>query len=83
MVFDAHVGGVNAVSWAPAAVTGGLLSAKPMELPGAPVGGRRFVSGGSDCLVKIWDWKYVPLVYFFSLFFFLDFLGRRSGTGKF
>lgn len=20
---------------------------------------RRFVTGGSDCLVKIWDWKYV------------------------
>ena len=54
VVFDAHGMGVNAVSWAPAMVPGSLVSSKP-EL-GAQ---RRFASGGSDCLVKIWDWRYV------------------------
>ena len=45
---------MNAVSWAPATVPGSLVSSKP-------VGGgvRRFVTGGSDNAVKIWDYKYV------------------------
>ncbi|KAL8859469.1 MAG: hypothetical protein Q9178_004147 [Gyalolechia marmorata] len=50
--FPAHGMGVNAVSWAPAMVPGSLVSSKP-EL-GAQ---RRFATGGSDCLVKIWDWN--------------------------
>ena len=53
VIFPAHGQGVNAVSWAPSMVPGSLVSSKP-EL-GAQ---RRFATGGSDCLVKIWDWKY-------------------------
>ncbi|KAI4164727.1 MAG: hypothetical protein LQ342_001702 [Letrouitia transgressa] len=51
-VFPAHGQGVNAVSWAPAVAPGSLVSSKP-ELGAV----RRFVTGGSDCLVKIWDWN--------------------------
>lgn len=54
VIFDAHGPGVNAVSWAPAMVPGSLVSSKP-ELSAQ----RRFATGGSDCLVKIWDWRYV------------------------
>lgn len=61
-IFDAHGQGVNAVSWAPATVPGSLVSSKP-------VGGgvRRFVTGGSDNTVKIWDYNpternYTPTV---------------------
>jgi protein transport protein SEC13 len=48
------------VSWAPAHAAGSLVSAAPT--PGAQ---RRFVSGGSDNLVKIWEWsaeqkRYIP-----------------------
>lgn len=52
VIFPAHGQGVNAVSWAPAMVPGSLVSSKP-ELAAQ----RRFATGGSDCLVKIWDWK--------------------------
>ena len=52
-VFQAHAMGVNAVSWAPAMMPGSLVSSKP-ELGSR----RRFVTGGSDCAVKIWDWRY-------------------------
>lgn len=52
LVFPAHGLGVNAVSWAPAAAPGSLVSSKPEA--GAR---RRFVTGGSDNLIKIWDWK--------------------------
>ncbi|KAI9881054.1 MAG: GTPase-activating protein S13 [Pleopsidium flavum] len=50
-IFPAHGIGVNAVSWAPAVAPGSLVSASPGK--GAV---RRFVTGGSDNLVKIWDW---------------------------
>ena len=52
--------GVNSISWAPAASPGSLVSANP-----GPGQQRRFVTGGSDNLVKIWDYKYVApyLVY--------------------
>ncbi|KAL8653958.1 MAG: hypothetical protein Q9226_003628 [Calogaya cf. arnoldii] len=50
--FPAHQMGVNAVSWAPAMVPGSLVSSKPEA--GAQ---RRFATGGSDCVVKIWDWN--------------------------
>jgi len=46
--------GVNAVSWAPAASPGSLISANP-----GPGQQRRFVTGGSDNAVKIWEYKYV------------------------
>ncbi|KAL9029065.1 MAG: hypothetical protein Q9196_002647 [Gyalolechia fulgens] len=52
VIFPAHGQGVNAVSWAPAMVPGSLVSSKP-ELAAQ----RRFATGGSDCLVKIWDWN--------------------------
>ncbi|KAI4097275.1 MAG: hypothetical protein LQ348_002926 [Seirophora lacunosa] len=52
ILFPAHGQGVNAVSWAPAMVPGSLVSSKP-ELAAQ----RRFATGGSDCLVKIWDWN--------------------------
>lgn len=53
-IFHAHGMGVNSISWAPAASAGSLISSNP--------GGgqqRRFVTGGSDNLLKIWDYKYV------------------------
>lgn len=53
-IFPAHGIGVNAVSWAPAISPGALFSS---GAPNTTV--RRFVTGGSDNLVKIWDWKYV------------------------
>lgn len=51
-IFPAHGLGVNAVSWAPAAAPGSIVSSKPEA-----GGRRRFVTGGSDNLVKIWDWR--------------------------
>ncbi|MCJ1483519.1 GTPase-activating protein S13, partial [Schaereria dolodes] len=51
-IFAAHGAGVNSVSWAPSSVPGSLVSSKVEA--GAV---RRFVTGGSDCLVKIWDWS--------------------------
>ncbi|KAI9814489.1 MAG: GTPase-activating protein S13 [Thelocarpon impressellum] len=51
-IFPAHGIGANAVSWAPASSPGSLVSSAP---PTAAL--RRFVTGGSDNLVKIWDWN--------------------------
>ncbi|CEH17554.1 wd40 repeat-like protein [Ceraceosorus bombacis] len=56
----AHPIGANAVSWAPAAVPGSLISS---QQPAAAAGGatadvpkvRRFASGGCDNSVKIWE----------------------------
>ncbi|KZF26361.1 putative nuclear pore complex subunit [Xylona heveae TC161] len=53
-IFPAHIIGVNAVSWAPSTSPGSLVSA------GSGIGKereRKFVSGGSDNLVKIWEWS--------------------------
>ncbi|KAJ9668591.1 GTPase-activating protein S13 [Coniosporium apollinis] len=55
-IFPAHGIGVNAVSWAPAIQPGSLTSAAQPG-PGAL---RRFVTGGSDCDVKIWEFRSVP-----------------------
>jgi len=59
--FQAHSVGVNAVSWAPAASPSSLISnASPnSNSPNSPHGPapRRFVSGGSDKLVKIWSFN--------------------------
>jgi protein transport protein SEC13 len=49
--------GVNSISWAPAAFAGSLISSNP-----GPGQQRRFVTGGSDNLVKIWDYKYVLMI---------------------
>lgn len=53
-MFPAHGLGVNAVSWAPALLPGQLTSAGSGSQVG-PV--RRFVTGGSDNLVKIWQYN--------------------------
>lgn len=53
--FHAHGMGVNSISWAPASFAGSLISSNP-----GPGQQRRFVTGGSDNLIKIWDYKYVP-----------------------
>lgn len=64
--FHAHGMGVNSISWAPAAFAGSLISSNP-----GPGQQRRFVTGGSDNLVKIWDYKYVGREDFFSLAYLL------------
>ena len=58
----AHALGVNAVSWAPAARPGSLVSSagNPNQAGGAAL--RRFVSGGSDCQIRIWEWRYVSYI---------------------
>jgi protein transport protein SEC13 len=56
-MFHAHGMGVNSVSWAPAASPGSLISANP-----GPGQQRRFVTGGSDNSVKIWDYRYEPTI---------------------
>ncbi|QDS74318.1 hypothetical protein FKW77_004089 [Venturia effusa] len=53
-VFAAHGMGVNSVSWAPSVSAGAVTSAAPQQNT-APL--RRIVTGGSDCLVKIWDFS--------------------------
>lgn len=52
--------GVNSVSWAPSAAPGSIISTTP-----SPGQLRRFVTGGSDNLVKIWEYKYVVLQFLF------------------
>jgi protein transport protein SEC13 len=54
MLNGAHPLGVNSVSWAPSLHAGSLVSASGSNDKSAV---RRFVSGGSDCLIKIWDWR--------------------------
>ncbi|ORY07800.1 Sec13 protein-like protein [Clohesyomyces aquaticus] len=51
--FQACGSGVNSVSWAPAVAPGQMTSASG----GATVAARRFVTGGSDCQVKICEWS--------------------------
>jgi protein transport protein SEC13 len=49
-IFQAHGVGVNSVSWAPSTAPGSLVSSNP-----GPAGGvRRFVTGGSDNVLKLW-----------------------------
>lgn len=52
-IFGAHSIGVNAVSWAPATQPGSLVASVGQGQEKA----RRFVTGGSDNLVKIWSYK--------------------------
>lgn len=49
-MFPAHSIGVNSVSWAPPSVFGSLVQTGGQQTQET----RRFVSGGSDNLVKIW-----------------------------
>jgi protein transport protein SEC13 len=49
--FPAHSLGANSVSWAPAQAPGALTSSTPQTAPAT----KRFVTGGSDCAVKIWE----------------------------
>ena len=54
-IFPAHGLGANAVSWSPSLAPDQLTSAiAPGQQPQVQ---RRFVTGGSDNLVKIWDWS--------------------------
>ncbi|PSS15035.1 hypothetical protein M430DRAFT_142388 [Amorphotheca resinae ATCC 22711] len=52
-IFHAHGIGVNGVSWAPSTSAGSLVSAAGGQTGG---GQRRFVTGGSDNVLKIWAW---------------------------
>lgn len=60
-IFAAHGQGVNAVNWAPATQPGSLVSSKPGVEGKGSVGVRRFVTGGSDGTVKIWEYRYALL----------------------
>jgi protein transport protein SEC13 len=54
-IFQACGSGVNSVSWAPAFAPGQMTSAASGAA--APQPARRFVTGGSDCQVKIWEFS--------------------------
>lgn len=51
-IFQAHGIGVNSVSWAPSTAPGNLVQSNPSQQGGS----RRFVTGGSDNLLKIWSY---------------------------
>ena len=52
-LFNAHAMGCNAVSWSPSVAPGAVASATGGQQT-APL--KRFATGGSDCLVKIWEY---------------------------
>jgi len=58
-IFQAHGIGVNSVSWAPSTAPGSLVSSNPAQQGGV----RRFVTGGSDNLVKIWAYDAASQTY--------------------
>lgn len=58
--FQAHGLGVNSVSWAPATAPGSIVGSSPG--PGS-TGARRFATGGSDNLVKIWSFDSTSQAY--------------------
>lgn len=53
-MFQAHGLGVNAVSWAPSGMPGAISR---RDAGGAVAGTRRFVTGGSDNQVKVWEYQ--------------------------
>lgn len=57
-VFPAHGMGVNSVSWAPATAAGSVAAAGA-----APAVQRRFVTGGSDNVLKLWAFDAASLSY--------------------
>ena len=59
-IFHAHGIGVNSVSWAPSSQPGSLVSA---NAGGKEGGVRRFVTGGSDNLLRVWGWDQASLSY--------------------
>lgn len=54
VIFPAHAMGVNAVSWAPASIPGSIAR---KDAGGSTAQVRRFVTGGSDNQVKIWEYN--------------------------
>jgi len=54
-IFPAHGTGANAVSWAPAIAPGVMEKAATPGQQQALV--RRFVTGGSDCAIRIWEFN--------------------------
>lgn len=56
-LFQAHAIGCNAVAWAPTTSPGSVVQASGSAPNSTNV--RRFVTGGSDNLVKVWLFKYV------------------------
>ncbi|CAK7231187.1 GTPase-activating protein S13 [Sporothrix bragantina] len=58
--FPAHGLGVNGVSWAPATSAGSLISSNPSP---SAAGNRRFVTGGSDNVLRIWAWDAATSAY--------------------
>ncbi|TGO20326.1 hypothetical protein BPAE_0309g00030 [Botrytis paeoniae] len=59
-IFHAHGIGVNSVSWAPSSQPGSLVSA---NAGGKEGGVKRFVTGGSDNLLRVWGWDQASLSY--------------------
>lgn len=59
--FTAHALGCNAVSWGPDSTPGSIVQSGASTVSPS---NRRFATGGSDNLVKIWHFKYI----FLSLF---------------
>ena len=57
-VFQAHGLGVNSVSWAPSGIPGGIARRDVGANSASNAGStRRFVTGGSDNQVKIWEYQ--------------------------
>jgi len=54
---DAHKIGCNSVSWAPASHTGSLVQQPSQDQPENTKFVKRIVSGGSDNMVKIWEFN--------------------------
>jgi protein transport protein SEC13 len=55
-VFAAHGTGANAISWAPSAGAGAAAGGVGQGQGNASANAKRFVSAGSDNLIKIWAW---------------------------
>ena len=70
IINDAHAGGVNCVSWAPAIPSSSLINSNsasnnnPNSTTNPPL--KRIVSGGCDNVVKVW--VYVYFILFFCAF---------------
>ncbi len=57
-IFQAHGIGVNSVSWAPSTTPGSLVSSA-----GGQGGVRRFVTGGSDNMLRLWSYDTASQTY--------------------